>query len=110
MPLVVAKVLLFLQITKTFPLELTILCKKVGFFCCKACKKHEKYEKMRKTFGGLKKKQYLCSRFLKEITARGVLRKDIELLESCLSGRKSRTRNAVYALRRTGGSNPSLSA
>lgn len=32
------------------------------------------------------------------------------LLESCLSGRKSRTRNAVYALRRTGGSNPSLSA
>ena len=65
---------------------------------------------MRKTFGGLKKKHYLCSRFLKEITARGVFRKDIELLESCLSGRKSRTRNAVYALRRTGGSNPSLSA
>ena len=31
-------------------------------------------------------------------------------MESCLSGRKSRTRNAVYALRRTGGSNPSLSA
>ncbi len=30
--------------------------------------------------------------------------------ESCLSGRKSRTRNAVYALCRTGGSNPSLSA
>ena len=30
--------------------------------------------------------------------------------ESCLSGRKSRTRNAVYALRRIGGSNPSLSA
>ncbi len=30
--------------------------------------------------------------------------------ESCLSGRKSRTRNAVYTLRCTGGSNPSLSA
>ena len=30
--------------------------------------------------------------------------------ESCLSGRKSHTRNVVYALRRTGGSNPSLSA
>ena len=32
------------------------------------------------------------------------------LKESCLSGRKSRTRNAVYTLRCTGGSNPSLSA
>ena len=37
--------------------------------------------------------------------------KDISnVKESCLSGRKSRTRNAVYALRRIGGSNPSLSA
>ena len=34
----------------------------------------------------------------------------IVIEESCLSGRKSRTRNAVYALRRIGGSNPSLSA
>ena len=39
---------------------------------------------------------YLCTAF--------------DTMESCLSGRKSRTRNAVYALRRTGGSNPSLSA
>ena len=30
--------------------------------------------------------------------------------ESCLSGRKSHTRNVVYPLRGTGGSNPSLSA
>ena len=33
-----------------------------------------------------------------------------ESTESCLSGRKSHTRNVVYALCRTGGSNPSLSA
>ena len=57
----------------------------------------------------------LCEKMIKNLrisffccTFAPAFRKKSE--ESCLSGRKSRTRNAVYALRRIGGSNPSLSA
>ncbi len=52
--------------------------------------------------------QIFC-RFICEIKKKAVPLHSL-FKESCLSGRKSHTRNVVYALRRTGGSNPSLSA
>ena len=52
----------------------------------------------------------ICPTFAPLLTKAGLPVLSIKHSESCLSGRKSHTRNVVYALRRTGGSNPSLSA
>ena len=56
--------------------------------------------------------EFICVFQKKAVPLHPLLQKTLAVTdeESCLSGRKSRTRNAVYALRRIGGSNPSLSA
>ena len=51
----------------------------------------------------------ICPTFAPLLAKAGLPVLSIKHSESCLSGRKSHTRNVVYALRRTGGSNPSLS-
>ena len=89
---------------------MNFLCKGTIFFPYK----QKKRDKLQKSLHMSKKSSIFAPAFVKQAYPQGLLWLKsgafANAKESCLSGRKSRTRNAVYALRRIGGSNPSLSA